>query len=77
MGCAAWMDLVTLQAMGSTMNIMVTVTCFDRGVVLMTVILSFGTYLGIVEAVRGVGNLLDGFSVFTTIFCVIMFCVFI
>ena len=73
MGCSAWMDLIVLQAMGAAMNIMVTTTCFDRGVFPMTVILSTSTYLGIVEAVRGLNYIFEGGYVLTTIFCVIMF----
>ena len=73
MGMGPWGDLMALQAMGSVMNIMIMIQCYDRGTVFLAFIFGTGTYLGLVEAFRGVGALAEGNSWATVLFCIICF----
>jgi hypothetical protein len=73
MGCKDWSNLTSLQAMGGVMNIMIVVNCFDRGTSLLTFVLATGTYIGIVDAIRGMENIMEGFYAGTIIFCVVTF----
>lgn len=77
MGKDAWGALANLQGMGSVMNIMVTVNCFDRGTALISVFLSLGTYLGVVDAYRGIENISQTANWGNVVFCVFAFQVFI
>jgi hypothetical protein len=73
MGCEDWSNLTSLQAMGSVMNIMLVINCFDRGTSLLTFILATGTYIGIVDAIRGIEKIMEASNVGNVIFCVVVF----
>lgn len=77
MGCSEWGSLVTLQGMGTVMNIMVTVNCFDRGTALFSFIFASMTYLGLVEAYRGIESIAQASNWMLVVFCVCTFYIFI
>lgn len=77
MGTADWGSLANLQGMGSIMNIMLTVNCFDRGTTIISVTLALMTYIGMVDAYRGIEKITQAANWGNVIFCVIGFQIFI
>ena len=77
MGKDGWGSLANLQGMGSIMNIMITVNCFDRGTALISFICALLTYLGLVDAYRGLENISQTSSWTLVVFCVCTFYIFI
>lgn len=77
MGPSAWGSLANLQGMGTIMNIMVTVNCFDRGTAFLSVFLATITYLGMSDAYIGIEYIGQSKNWGNIVFCVIAFQIFI